>query len=185
MTDFSVQGVSENEALALVAGVEQLSEHPIATLSWKARETRGINACPARGFPCAERPRGAGRDRRQAACWWAAATFLPGHRRRRGTGKSRRKPGVQRRKRWCTLPWMDGAGIAAVADPIKESTPEAIAGLRRLGVRIVTLTGDSRRTADAVARQLGIDEAWPMRCRSTRRPCQAAAGRGAQGGDGG
>ena len=51
------------------------------------------------------------------------------------------------------------AGIAAVADPIKESTPEAIAATRRLGVRIVMLTGDSRRTADAVARQLGIDEA--------------------------
>jgi Cu+-exporting ATPase len=50
------------------------------------------------------------------------------------------------------------AGIAAVADPIKESTPEAITALRNLGVHIVMLTGDSRRTADAVARQLGIDE---------------------------
>jgi Cu+-exporting ATPase len=51
------------------------------------------------------------------------------------------------------------AGIAAVADPIKESTQAAIAALKRSGVRIVMLTGDSKRTAEAVARQLGIDEA--------------------------
>jgi Cu+-exporting ATPase len=50
------------------------------------------------------------------------------------------------------------AGIAAVADPIKDNTPEAIAALKHSGVRIVMLTGDSRRTAEAVARRLGIDE---------------------------
>jgi Cu+-exporting ATPase len=56
---------------------------------------------------------------------------------------------------------VDGAAIAiaAVADPIKDSTPEALAQLKRSGVRIVMLTGDSRRTAEAVAQQLGIDEA--------------------------
>ena len=51
------------------------------------------------------------------------------------------------------------AGIAAVADPIKDSTPDAIAALKKSGVRVVMLTGDSRATADAVARELGIDEA--------------------------
>jgi Cu+-exporting ATPase len=50
-------------------------------------------------------------------------------------------------------------GIAAVADPVKDSTPEAIAALKERGVRIVMLTGDSKRTAAVVARQLGIDEA--------------------------
>jgi len=49
-------------------------------------------------------------------------------------------------------------GIAAITDPIRESTPEAIAALKQLGVRIVMLTGDSRRTAEAVARQLGIKD---------------------------
>src|SRR5688500_15776417 len=49
--------------------------------------------------------------------------------------------------------------MAAVADPIKETTPEAIAKLKAEGVRIVMLTGDGKRTAEAVARQLGIDEA--------------------------
>ena len=50
-------------------------------------------------------------------------------------------------------------GMAAVADPIKETTPEAIAKLKAEGVRVVMLTGDGKRTAEAVARQLGIDEA--------------------------
>ena len=50
------------------------------------------------------------------------------------------------------------AGLIAVADPIKGTTPAAIAALRRAGVRLVMATGDGRTTAEAVARQLGIDE---------------------------
>ena len=50
------------------------------------------------------------------------------------------------------------AGLLVVADPVKESAAEAIAELHREGIRIVMLTGDNRRTADAVARRLGIDD---------------------------
>jgi Cu+-exporting ATPase len=50
------------------------------------------------------------------------------------------------------------AGILGVADPIKETTPEALQLLRREGIRVVMLTGDSRTTAEAVARQLGITD---------------------------
>jgi Cu+-exporting ATPase len=50
------------------------------------------------------------------------------------------------------------AGLLGLADPIKESTPEAIAALKKEGIRTVMLTGDSRTTAEAVARKLGIDE---------------------------
>ena len=55
---------------------------------------------------------------------------------------------------------LDGvlAGFVAIADPIKASTPAALRGLRDAGVRIVMLTGDGRTTAEAVARELGIDE---------------------------
>src|SRR5258706_4256251 len=49
-------------------------------------------------------------------------------------------------------------GILAITDPIKQSTPEAIAELHRLGLRIVILTGDNRATAQAVAKKLNIDE---------------------------
>lgn len=50
------------------------------------------------------------------------------------------------------------AGILAVADPVKDSTPAALADLEREGVRVIMLTGDHRATAEAVARQLGIQE---------------------------
>ena len=50
------------------------------------------------------------------------------------------------------------AGIVGVADPIKDSTPEAIRMLHEAGLKVVMLTGDSRGTAEAVARQIGIDE---------------------------
>jgi magnesium-transporting ATPase (P-type) len=50
------------------------------------------------------------------------------------------------------------AGLVGVADPVKPSAEEALRLLRRDGLRVVMLTGDSRTTADAVARKLGIDE---------------------------
>jgi Cu+-exporting ATPase len=50
------------------------------------------------------------------------------------------------------------AGLVAVADPVKPTTPAALEALRRAGVRIVMLTGDNRTTAQAVAKRLGIDE---------------------------
>ena len=50
------------------------------------------------------------------------------------------------------------AGILAVADPIKKSTPGALRELRRLGLKVIMLTGDNERTAQAVAKQLGIDQ---------------------------
>jgi Cu+-exporting ATPase len=55
---------------------------------------------------------------------------------------------------------LDGraAGLIGVADPVKETTPEALQSLRAEGVRVVMLTGDNRRTAAAVAARLGIDE---------------------------
>src|SRR5690606_33459164 len=55
---------------------------------------------------------------------------------------------------------LDGqlAGLIVVADPIKDSAVEAIANLRRDGIRVVMMTGDNRRTAEAVARRVGIDE---------------------------
>ncbi len=158
MTDFS-EGVSENEVLALVAGVEQLSEHPIGHAIMEAARARGITPAAVRDF--------------RALNGLGVQAEIDGRRVLVGSRNFLAQQGID------TQHWEEqgdawraeaktvvyfavggmAAGIAAVADPIKESTPEAIAGLRRLGVRIVMLTGDSRRTADAVARQLGIDEA--------------------------
>ncbi|MBS8271865.1 HAD family hydrolase, partial [Halomonas litopenaei] len=52
------------------------------------------------------------------------------------------------------------AGIVAVADPIKETTAGAIEDLHRLGLRVIMATGDNQKTAEAVARKLGIDEVY-------------------------
>jgi len=154
-----VQGVSENEVLALVAGVEQLSEHPIGHAIVEAARARGIMPAAVEDF--------------RALNGLGVQAEIDGRRVLVGSRNFLAQQGVDTRHweeqgdAWRaeakTVVYFAvggmAAGIAAVADPIKESTPEAIAGLRRLGVRIVMLTGDSRRTADAVARQLGIDEA--------------------------
>ncbi|MBO2025999.1 HAD family hydrolase [Klebsiella pneumoniae] len=64
---------------------------------------------------------------------------------------------------WKALPlsmWPQGnlAGLIAISDPVKATTPDALKALRQAGIRIVMLTGDNQLTAEAVARKLGIDE---------------------------
>ncbi len=159
LTDFIAEGIAENEALALVAGVEQLSEHPIGLAIVEGAKARGLTPRPATAF--------------DAVNGLGVQAEVDGKRMLVGSGGFLTQHGVDTRQ-WESRAeaWradaktvvffaIDGAaaGIAAVADPIKDSTPEAIAALKRTGVRIVMLTGDSRSTAEAVARQLGIDEA--------------------------
>jgi P-type Cu+ transporter len=82
----------------------------------------------------------------------------------------------------------NGAGLVAVADPIKASTPEALKTLHEAGLRIVMVTGDSRRTAEAVARRLGIDqveaEVLPDHKSSIVKTMQSEGRRVAMAGDG-
>jgi Cu+-exporting ATPase len=82
----------------------------------------------------------------------------------------------------------EAAGLLGVADPIKESTPQAIDELHAEGLTVVMLTGDSRTTAEAVARRLGIDrveaEVLPERKAEVVRELQAEGHRVAMAGDG-
>ena len=159
LTDFAVSGIPENEALALVAGVEQLSEHPIALAIVEGAKARGVRPQPATAFE-AVNGLGVQADVGGKRLFVGSRGFLIQH----GVDTS---PWEARAEAWrmqaktVVFFAVNGvaAGIAAVADPIKDSTPPAIAALKRSGVRIVMLTGDSRSTADAVARELGIDEA--------------------------
>ena len=159
LTDFVAEGVSEDEALAVVAGVEQLSEHPIGLAIVEGAKARGLVPGTAMAF---EAINGLGVsaeiDGRRVLV--GSRGFLAQHDIDVGRWETRAEAWRSDAK---TVVFFAidrvAAGIAAVADPIKESTPEAIAALKRTGVRIVMLTGDSRSTADAVARQLGIDEA--------------------------
>ena len=159
LTDFVAEGVPENEALALVAGVEQLSEHPIGLAIVAGAKARGLMPQPAGAFD-AVNGLGVQADIGGKRVLVGSRSFLT----QRGVDTRRweaRAEAWRAQAKTVVFFAVDGisAGIAAVADPIKESTPEAIAALKRSGVRIVMLTGDSRSTAEAVARQLGIDEA--------------------------
>jgi len=159
LTDFIAEGISENEALAFVAGVEQLSEHPIALAIVEGAKARSLAPRTVTAF---EAVNGLG-----VLAEVDGKRVLVGSRGFLAQRNVDTRRWEERAEAWradaktVVFFAIDGAaaGIAAVADPIKESTAEAIAALKRMDVRIVMLTGDSRSTAEAVARQLGIDEA--------------------------
>jgi Cu+-exporting ATPase len=159
LTDFVAEGIAEDEALALVAGVEQLSEHPIGLAIVAGAKARGLTPRPAGAFDASN---GLG-----VQAEIDGKTVLVGSRNFLTQKSVDTQPWEARAEAWraeaktVVFFAVNGvaAGIAAVADPIKESTLGAIAALKASGVRVVMLTGDSKRTADAVARKLGIDEA--------------------------
>jgi Cu+-exporting ATPase len=151
-------GFDEAEVLRLAAGVERASEHPLAAAIVAAATERGIAPARVLGF---DAPAGKGAigmvERRRVALGNAkflaelgiATTALAGEAERlRGDGATAIFVAVDGRL----------AGVIAVADPVKETTPAALDALRRAGLRIVMLTGDNRTTALAVARRLGITE---------------------------
>jgi len=158
LTDFALEGIGEKEALGLIAGVEQLSEHPIAAAIVEGAKARGAAPERAEAF--------------EAVSGEGVAARVAGRSVRVGSREFLKQAGAdtsrwdQKADEWRsqakTVVFFaaDGVmrGIAAITDPIRESTPEAIAALKQLGVRVVMLTGDSRRTAEAVARQLGIKD---------------------------
>ena len=159
LTDFSTKGIADDEALALVAAVEQPSEHPIGHAIVESAKARGLTLPSIKDF---EAFNGLG-----VQANIGGKRVLVGSRNFLAQHDIDTRHWEQTGERWRTEAKtvvffaVDGtaAGIAAVADPIKEGTPEALATLRGEGIRIVMLTGDSQQTADAVARQLGIDEA--------------------------
>ncbi|SCY09619.1 Cu+-exporting ATPase [Nitrosospira sp. Nl5] len=159
LTDFIAEGIAQDEALALVAGVEQLSEHPIGLAIVEGAKARGLTTRPAEAFD-AINGLGVQADIDGKHVLVGSRNFLSQHDVDTQALETRAET-WRKESKTVVFFAVDGraAGIAAVADPVKNSTPEAIATLRDLGVRIVMLTGDSQRTADAVARQLGIDEA--------------------------
>jgi len=154
----SAEGFTEAEALRLAASVERASEHPLALAIVRAAEERGIALAPVENF---DSPTGKG-----------AVGVVEGRRIPLGNAKFLAEQGVdvapladqadRLREDGATAIFMgvDGkvAAIFAIADPIKPSTPQALAALKTAGIRVVMLTGDNWTTAKAVARQLGIDE---------------------------
>jgi Cu+-exporting ATPase len=152
----AADGFDEDELLRLAAGVERASEHPLAAAIVEAAEKRALPIPDVTGFGS---PVGRG-----------ALGTVEGRNVLLGNARFLAEQGVavgpladkadEQRRNGATAIFigLDGrlAGIFAIADPVKETTPAALEGLRRAGVRIVMLTGDNRTTAEAVGRRLGI-----------------------------
>ncbi|UNK81340.1 heavy metal translocating P-type ATPase [Sphingopyxis granuli] len=150
-------GLEEAELLRLAAGVERASEHPLALAIVDAAISRSIEIPPVSGF---DSPTGKG-----------AVGVVENKRITLGNARFLTESGIDTaplaaeadalREDGATAIFMgldqQVAGVFAIADPIKPTTPEALAALRADGIRVVMLTGDNRTTATAVARRLGID----------------------------
>jgi Cu+-exporting ATPase len=151
-------GYAEDEILRLSAGIERVSEHPLAQAIVAAAAARGIAVPQVSGF---DSPIGKGVsgivDGKTVALGNAAflkesgidvSSLL-------GRAEEMRHDGAT-----AIYVGVDGiaAGIFALADPVKPTTAKALEALRNDGIRVVMLTGDNRTTAEAVARTLGIDE---------------------------
>jgi Cu+-exporting ATPase len=151
-------GFTDQEILRVAAGLEVGSEHPLAAAIVAGADARGAAPGAARDFTSVTGKGVRGSvDGRNAALGNRALMDQIGI----DVGASAAQAEALRAEgQTIMFVAIDGrlAGLVGVADPIKESTPEAIDALHREGIRIVMLTGDSRTTADAVARKLAIDE---------------------------
>ena len=152
------QGFDEASVLTLAAAVEIGSEHPLAGAILAAAKQRGINVTPALDFKARTGLGVVGRVGSHAVLFGNAALMDAEHvpmAALTSTAGDLRADGQ-------TVMFLasDGtlAGLIGVADPIKETSAEAVRQLHAEGVRIIMLTGDNRITADAVAKRLGIDE---------------------------
>jgi Cu+-exporting ATPase len=151
-------GFDETEVLRLAASVERASEHPLARAVVARAGERGIALAEVAEFdaPTGKGVTGVVAGRRVVL---GNATFLAAV----GIAVSALEPEAERlRQDGATVVYLavDGraAGIVAIADPVKSTTPEALKALTADGVRVVMLTGDNATTAKAVARRLGITE---------------------------
>jgi Cu+-exporting ATPase len=148
---------TEDELLRLAASVEVGSEHPLGEAIVRGAKHRGLDTAAVQGFEAIP-----GHGIRGAV---AGARVLLGNRRllqREGVDAAPAEPTLVKLEaegKTAMLVAKDGAiaGIVAVADTLKPEAAGAVAALKREGVQVIMLTGDNRRTAEAIARQLGID----------------------------
>jgi Cu+-exporting ATPase len=154
----ALAGFGADELLRLAAGLERGSEHPLAAAIVTGAEARGLAREPVSGF---ESHTGRG-----VTGTVAGRRVALGNRRLleelgvEPLALAARAEALRADGQTAMFVAIDGrpAGLVAVADPIKQTAPEAIRRLHAEGLRIVMLTGDGRTTAEAVAKRLGIDE---------------------------
>ena len=159
LTDFQVSDrFVREDVLAWVASIEALSEHPIAEAIVKTAEAEGLALAAVEDF--------------EASPGYGVKGTVAGRSLLVGADRALVREGVSvegfasiaealsSKGRSPLYVAVDGrlAAIVAVSDPIKETTPEAIRSLHALGLEVAMITGDNRRTAEAIAAQLGIDQ---------------------------
>lgn len=157
VTDIICLGLSENELLALSASVEKNSLHPLGEAIVKRAEERGMSLRESEQFDTFE-GRGIG-------ALVLGKDVLVGNRalfRERGValGDFERRMGeLENQGKTVILVGVDGtlSGLIAVADPLKETAREAIRHLKKMRLKVIMITGDNSRTANAIAKQVGID----------------------------
>jgi Cu+-exporting ATPase len=158
LTAVEADGIPENELLRLAASLERASEHPLAAAIVRGAAERGLHLADVTDFQSVTGKGVVGTVEGHRLALGNAA-LLADERIEAGPWQARMDA---RRADGQTvmLAAVDGraVGLVAVADPIRASTPEAIRLLHADGLRIIMLTGDSRTTAAAVARKLGIDQ---------------------------
>lgn len=153
----AAEGFSEDALLTLAASLEQGSEHPLAHAIVMAAKDKGMDLLKTDGF---DSPTGKGvigtiKGQRVAL----GNVMLMQEQSVDVSSLSAQADALRSNGATAIFIAIDGkpAGVLAIADPIKDTTPDAIKQLQNLGIHIVMLTGDNRRTAEAVAKTLGID----------------------------
>lgn len=154
----AAEGFDEAEVLRLAASVEQASEHPLAAAIVAAAKERGVQMAKVMGF---DSPTGKGAlgmvERKRVVI--GSAKFLA-ELSIASDELAERAEQLRAEGASAIYVAVNGklAGVIAIADPIKPSTPAALEALKDAGVRIVMLTGDNRTTAEAIGRKLGISD---------------------------
>ena len=149
---------SQDEVLRLAASLDQGSEHPLAAAIVAEAHRRQLALSPPEEFESETGIGVRGRVDRHSLAFGNTALMREVGADVVGIGEVAERLRREGASAMFLAVDRQVAGLIAVADPIKATTPAAIAALKRAGLRLVMATGDGRTTAEAVARQLGIDE---------------------------
>ena len=155
----ALNSLDENQLLAAAAAVEQQSEHPLASAIVRGAQDRHVTLPRMRHFQSSTGG-GVSADIDGKFVLVGKPQFLKAQKIEDLEKLEAKAADLQAEGQTVIFVGINGkaAGILAVSDPIKESTPEAIKHLHELGIKVIMLTGDNERTAKAVASKLGIDE---------------------------